>query len=200
MTSSYSKTRNVNILEKIESNYIDGGNNILIMGDLNGKTKNGEDFVRDEADKHSPINVPFYTKDNYLKRENMDDHPIDAEGKIILDLCKSTGLRILNGRTLGDINGQFTRYSTRNTGDKPSVIDYALCSNPLRNEVINFTVLPFTGQSDHCCISLKIKTNTITRNLPLDRTNKQNIKVNKPIKKTKYTYDKNRKHVYEQAI
>ena len=169
------------------------------MGDLNGKTKRGEDFVRDETDKHSPINVPMYTKDSYLKRENMDDHPIDVQGKIILDLCKSTSLRILNGRTPGDINGQFTRYSSRNTDDKPSVIDYALCSNPSRN-VLNFTVLPFTGQSDHCCISLKIKTNIITQDLPLDGINKQNIKVNKLIKKTKYTYNKNRRHVYERAI
>ena len=142
----------------------------------------------------------MYTKDNYLKRENMDDHPIDVQGKIILDLCKSASLRILNERTPGDMNGQFTRYSSRNTDDKPSVIDYALCSNPLRNDVLNFTVLPFTGQSDHCCISLKIKINIITQNLPLDGINKQNIKVNKPIRKTKYTYDKNRRHVYVQAI
>ena len=42
---------------------------------------------------------------------------------------------------------------------KPSVIDYALCSEPLIKEVISFIVLPFTGLSDHCCISLKIKTN-----------------------------------------
>ena len=141
-TSSYTKTRSINILEKIEYNYMDGGNDTIIMGDLNGKTKQGEDFVRDKTDKHSPINVSFYTIDSYLKRENMDDHHIDEQGKLILDLCKSAGLRILNGRTLGDKYGKFTRYSIRNLNDKPSVIDYAICSDPLREEVIDFTVLP----------------------------------------------------------
>ena len=103
------------------------------MGDLNGKTREGEDFVVDENDRHSPINVPFYTnRDQILIRKNMDDHVIDEQGKIILDLCKSASLRILNGRTQGDKQGQFTRYSIRNTNDKPSVIDYALCSNSWR--------------------------------------------------------------------
>ena len=128
LNSSYTTSRNVNILEKIECNYTGVGNNLIIMGDLNGKTKQGEDFVRDESDKHSPINVPFYSRDSYLKRENMDDHPIDEQGKLILDLCKSTGLRILNGRTPGDKQGMITRFSTKNVNENPSVIDYALCS------------------------------------------------------------------------
>ena len=93
----------------------------LLWAILIGKQNRERDFVRDVTDKHSPINVPFYIKDNYLKRENTDDHPIGIQGKIILDLCKSAGLQILNGRASGDINGQFTGYSTRNTGDKPSV-------------------------------------------------------------------------------
>ena len=46
-------------------------------------------------DKHSPINVPFYTKDTYLGRENMDDHTIDTQGKLILDLCKAAHLEFL---------------------------------------------------------------------------------------------------------
>ena len=68
----------MNVLDKIEIHYIDGGNNFIIMGELNGRTKLGEDFVRDSTDKHSPINVPFYTKDTYSSRKNMDEHTIDA--------------------------------------------------------------------------------------------------------------------------
>ena len=41
MTSSYSKTRCTNILEKIESNYIDGGIVFLLWAILMGK-QNGE--------------------------------------------------------------------------------------------------------------------------------------------------------------
>ena len=64
INSSYTKSRNMNILEKIEVYYIDGEDNTIIMGDLNGKTKQGEDFVRDSLDRHSPINTAFYDKDN----------------------------------------------------------------------------------------------------------------------------------------
>ena len=37
------------------------------------------DIVRDNLDKYSPINAPFYTKDTYLKRENQNDHNIDSQ-------------------------------------------------------------------------------------------------------------------------
>ena len=79
----------------------------------------------------------------------MDDHPIDEQGKKILDLWKGTGLRILNGRIHGDKLGLFTRYSTRNAGENPSAIDYALCSKSWLSEVLSFSVLPYVGHSDH---------------------------------------------------
>ena len=199
INSCYTKSRTMNVLDKIETTYIDGGNNLIIMGDLNGRTKLGEDFVRDKTDNHSPINVPsYYSRDTALGRKNMDEHVIDTQGKVILELCKSSKLRILNGRTPGDDHGGFTRFPSNFT-DKPSVIDYALCSEPLMNEVLYFSVLPFTGLSDHCCISLKIKANVKIQTIPPSE--------NRPIEpgkkvttKQTFVYDKSRKHVYEQAL
>ena len=37
-------------------------------------------------------------------------------------------------------------------------VDYALCSNSLLEDVVSFFVLPLNQLSDHCCISLSIKT------------------------------------------
>ena len=37
--------------------------NTLLMGDLNGRTKNEEDYVRDLEDKHCPADTPIYTRD-----------------------------------------------------------------------------------------------------------------------------------------
>ena len=105
------------------------------MGDLNGRTKMEDDFVTDEDDKHSPINMPFYTKDDILKgRQNMDTHTPDEQGKMILGLCKSSALRILNGRTPGDEEGSYTRYPS-NSKDDPSTIDYALANVSLIEEI-----------------------------------------------------------------
>ena len=168
------------------------------MGDLNGRTKLGEDFVRDNTDNHSPINVPYYNRDTALSRKNIDEHVIDTQGKVILELCKSSKLRILNGRTPGDEPGRFTRFPC-NLNDKPSVIDYALCSEPLMKDVFHFSVLPFTGLSDHCCISLKIKINVETQTLP-PTENKSIVTGRKEATKQTFIYDKSRKHVYEQAI
>ena len=139
-----------------------------------------------------------YTKDSFpLKRRNMDDHTIDEQGKLILGICKSSALRILNGRTPGDENGRFTRYPSK-LNDEPSVIDYALCGESLTNEVKSFSVFPFTGLSDHCCISVTIKSND-NRQIPFPNAgNKQEDKL--IVSKFKYTYDKTRKHVYEKAI
>ena len=154
----------------------------------------------DHFSEYRGLEKPKYTKDKYLKRENKDNHTIDEQGKLILDLCKSSALRILNGRTVGDKYGQFTRYPTRNLEDKPSVIDYAICSDPLLKEVISFTVLPFTGLSDHSCISLKIKTNVEVQKSPPYRDKNLNTKDKRPISRNKYIYDKERKHVYECAL
>ena len=52
INSPYAISRTVNILDKIETQYIDEHYHGIIMGDLNGKTKTGEDFVKDNTDKH----------------------------------------------------------------------------------------------------------------------------------------------------
>ena len=157
INSPHTKSKTEHILEKIETRFIDdeGG---VIMGDLNGKTKKDEDFVRDNHDKHSPINnSSCYTRDSLpLSRQNMDEHIVDEQGKLILALCKNSGLRILNGRTPGDLKGSLTRYPSKLT-DNPSTIDYALCSEHLTEDIMSFSVFPFNGLSDHCCISLTIK-------------------------------------------
>ena len=104
--------------------------------------------------------MPFYVRDKPANlRKNMDEHPVDEQGKSILNLCKTSSLRILNGRTDGDNLGKYTRYPS-NTKDNPSTIDYALCSDTLIDDIRSFSVLPFSGLSDHCCISVNIKINT----------------------------------------
>ena len=169
--SCYVKTRTENAIDSIERKLMNTeGAECLIMGDLNGRTKLGEDFVRDENDEHSPINSQCYTKDEDVSsRENMDRTPIDQQGKKILELCKYSSYRILNGRIKGDKTGTFTRYP-RNLKDVPSVIDYALCGATLMTRIHSFSVLPFTGLSDHCCISVCIRTSYCGKENELEPT------------------------------
>ena len=70
LTSSYTRARSKTVLENIETYIDDGRNSVLVMGDLNGKTKTEDDFVRDSDDEHSPINdIPIYITDSQLERK-----------------------------------------------------------------------------------------------------------------------------------
>ena len=44
INSCYTKARTINVLDKIETQFIDGDKNFIIMGDLNGRTKLAEDL------------------------------------------------------------------------------------------------------------------------------------------------------------
>ena len=59
----------------------------------------------------------------------MEIKNLNQNGKFLLDICKSVPLRILNGRTSGDLMGRFTRYpiyyGQNETNPLPSVIVYA---------------------------------------------------------------------------
>ena len=54
------------------------------------------------------------------------DHACNGFGTRMLDLCKSTGLRIVNGRLFNDLHGKFTYVKSNSM----SVIDY-LVSNQI---------------------------------------------------------------------
>ena len=156
------------------------------MGDLNGRTNIVNDFVVDESDKHSPINNPIYRKDIPLSRNNQDLKPVDQQGKIIIEFCKSASYTILNGRTQGDMSGKYTRYPKK-MGEMPSVIDYSICGSNVIDQVHSFSVLPFTGMSDHCCISTCVRVN-IADEMDVEDDNENVHPIN-----VKYTYDKRHK-------
>ena len=57
LTSSYTRSRSRTVLDHLETFINDGRNSVLVMGDLNGKTRTADYFVRDSNDEHSPIIV-----------------------------------------------------------------------------------------------------------------------------------------------
>ena len=157
LTSPY-LTNKEGVLSVLEANLLcnDGSENTLVLGDLNGKTGKAADYVLDENDKHSPItDIEHYRTDTYSRRYNEDPHPVDKQGRAILEICKSFQMRILNGRTAGDRYGRVTRYPI-NRSEKPSTIDYAIVSDNILNQIRSFIVFPFTDISDHCCISVNM--------------------------------------------
>jgi hypothetical protein len=136
-----------------------------MMGDLSGHTQTQNDFISLDSER-CPNYVPLpvnYNADVGLSRSNHDSRPPDNRGKDILDFCKASSMKILNGRKFGDTNGRFTCYS-RNALI-PSVIDYAIVDSDILEEIIYFMVDSLTTYSDHCPISFRLKANFTMDNI-----------------------------------
>ncbi len=124
----------------------------FIGGDFNARTNSIEDFIPLNDDK--VINEFMHDTDmDWARRRNRDQHATDNYGKRIIDFCKEVNVRILNGRILGDQQGDYTCFAGKN----PSVIDYLLCNSP---ELISFMRVHDPGvHSDHCMLSCTFKSN-----------------------------------------
>jgi hypothetical protein len=128
--------------------------NIVLMGDLNGRTGNELDYIAQDSDKMLPLDLPYIT-DKQIPCRNSLDTVVNNRGKSIIDMCISTRLRIVNGRRLGDTLGYYTCHKWNGS----SVVDYAIVSEDLLKAIPCFRVKKFMADlSDHCCIALKIHT------------------------------------------
>ena len=89
-------------------------------------------------------------------RCNQDQHK-NSFGEKLIDMATSTNLKILNGRTLGDLEGRYTYVGYNGL----STVDYVLGSENLllRNHIHSFEVEQLTLLSDHrpTCLTLQYR-------------------------------------------
>jgi len=97
---------------------------VLLVGDFNARTGTNTDFI-DCSQLTNVLLVPQAIKDtlpnDMLERQNHDTITAGWHREF-LDLCRTTGLLILNGRTPGDISGEYTCLSNKGF----STVDYFL--------------------------------------------------------------------------
>ena len=93
----------------------------------------------------------------------MTFHPLIATiPHWLLNLCVQCGLRLLNGRILGDSLGQYTSHQPAGS----SVIDYFIASESILSLIPCFPVHNLEADlSDHCQISMHIQTHICTDNI-----------------------------------
>ncbi|MCU7800906.1 MAG: reverse transcriptase family protein [gamma proteobacterium symbiont of Lucinoma myriamae] len=126
------------------------------MGDFNSRTLKLPDFIINDDDKHTPVPDYYVSDEKELLhlRQNEDISSSNEYGKRLLDMCKELQLRILNGRTMGDLNGKLTCYKWNGS----STVDYGLVESDILQNVEFFKVHDLMGHlSDHCIISLGFK-------------------------------------------
>ena len=129
---------------------------IMVMGDINAHINcNDYDFILNDSDGVLDSFLPNnYISDNHQPlRNTVVNQTTNSYGKNILDLCISTQMRILNGRTVGDSMGKATYFNYNGV----TINDYCLCSATFLKNIINFQVGDFLPNlSDHCHITVNV--------------------------------------------
>ena len=136
----------------------------LICGDANARTNviaeldetvlDGDDGVLPitglvDEDRWALLRNMFFNGE--LIRYSEDKGRINKHGAQLIELCKTIGLLMLNGREGNDKGiGEFTRVDT--TGC--STVDYMICNPELFDMITDFMILPKVPKSDHRGLSI----------------------------------------------
>ncbi|CAG2235195.1 unnamed protein product [Mytilus edulis] len=185
--SSFYRIHNCDLFYELESQMIHYSAecpNIFVIGDLNARTANMNDYVQNDKLHDSILDrvgdLFTYVADEALSCRNNPDAGTNDYGTKLLNLCKSSGLRIINGRHPDGLSNDFTYSGPRGM----SVIDYLLAKPNNIEKVLKFITSNFTTYSDHAPIHVQFKTkctmqcNDINSNL-MDGEESQFFKWNK---------------------
>ena len=136
------------------------GVEIFMMGDLNDRIGEKNYFVENNdlnaQDDYLPIPDDFEVNTNIRKRKPLNNIEVSGHHKQLLNFCKATGLKILNGRVGDDREmGNFTCHTSAGS----STVDYCLTRERNFDHVENFYVGEINTISDHAYLQLRLKIN-----------------------------------------
>ena len=119
---------------------------------MNARTgSNISDFIASDDNQYAPT-ADDYVIDKSVRCRKSMDNTVNEYGKRLVDMCKYSRLRLLNGRTFGDLTGQVTCFQWNGC----SVVDYFIADEDLLGFIEYFRVHDFKGcLSNHCKISVQ---------------------------------------------
>ena len=102
----------------------------MMVGDFNARTSNKPDFVYDSGNKYLTIGQLNNTIE--ITQRNNFDGEVNKHGNKLIGFCRSTNLKIVNGRksgdSLGDSLGRFNLFYNNNGA---STVDYCLSDDKI---------------------------------------------------------------------
>ncbi len=135
---------------------------VLLAGDFNARTATLQDWNEGETDDAAHngalLDVVLCEQDGLVQppvcsdRCNQDS-TVNRHGRELISLCRSTDLRICNGRTPGDLTGTCTCFPL--TGGK-STVDYFLACPALMPHVRHLSVRAPEVGFDHSSLRLQL--------------------------------------------
>ena len=112
----------------------------LLAGDFNSRIAELPDFIVNETFRETGSDVS-----SELPLRTSKDKSTNPNGKPFIELLTTHELTTLNGRTIGDLTGEFTCLKYNSS----SVVDYIAVSNNISSTSVRyFKVLPFTPFSN----------------------------------------------------
>ncbi len=169
-----------------ETSHFQAQGNVLICGDLNARTGLQPDFTDAQGSKYINNKLTIINKTFSHIHRNNHDHIVNKNGKVLLQLCRSLGLNIINGRLRGDTLGRFTFGSPLGN----STVDYMITDiDP--SSLRPFTVRELTPLSDHSQITVYLKK---TENIINTKSSKL-YNIRKP-----YRWAENNAEEYKKAL
>ena len=147
----------------LEINTLYPNDKICLMGDLNARTGQRNDYFDDGVT--GMIGMEWYDTDDFEIARKSKDRVVNRFGVSLIEMCMELGIHIVNGRMPQDIAGEFTFINKNGC----SVIDYVLLSSSLFKNIKSFTVLP---NDVSCHFPLKMEMN-LGKNGTTDVTQKK---------------------------
>ncbi len=128
---------------------------IILLGDFNARTGNLQELnlmtIPDNHDILQSLGTSSVDSSGRSRRNNIDTTNNNF-GKILLELCSAASLRILNGRTIGDLVGGYTSFQYNGR----SVVDYIIAGENLLPLLKTMKVSHPTHLSDHASIETSL--------------------------------------------
>ena len=144
--------RLLNNMAEFKAKYSDNCS-FIVCRDMNARTGYLPDIITDDNNLRVPL-PDDYAVDECIPRVSQDK-VVNRNGYLLLNFCKPSSLRILNGRFGNDKSvGRFTF----NGHSGQSVVDYILVSNELLDTVSSFSVADPNILSDHCALHCSLLT------------------------------------------
>ena len=161
---------NVDFFQKIESDisHFSQYGEIFLIGDMNSRTGKKHDYV-DHDSFLANFDIDDITVDTPLRRLSMDSKA-NRFGDCLLDLCKSTEMRIVNGRVFPNTD-KMTCFSPNGE----SVVDYLITSETSFSSLSSMAIHEYNAFSNHAPISFSLIIGT-------DRSREATIKYNCTLK------------------
>ena len=129
------------------------GGMMIVVGDFNARTAFAQDLTHqdDVADLLDSSLLPAPPPYSFPTRQSFDE-TICPFGRILLEICETSDIVILDGRVPGDEAGLLT--CPQKNGPGGIMVDYFLGTSSLITAVSTLIINEEPGLSDHCSLRL----------------------------------------------